>query len=257
MGFFEKIKSGLSKTKQNMAASWNSMIADFSGENEEFFDELLQKGDLLHIVFGSGMTSSINGALGAAEVMQKKYPDRKLIVIDSTCSSSGYGMLVDGAADMRDAGKSMEEVEAWILDHRLRIHHQFFSTDLTYFRRGGRVSGVAATLATVLGICPLMHLNLDGFIIAYGKARGKMAAMKETLRVMETHAENGLDYSGKCWISHSHCIEEAEKMKKLILERFPNVKTVEIFDIGTIIAAHTGPGTVATFFFGDNRINDH
>ena len=118
----------------------------------EFFEKQLQKGDLLHLAFGSGMSASVNNAMRAAEQLREKYPNRKIIVVDSLCSSSGYGLLMDYAADMRDAGATIEETEAWLLENRNHVHHQFFSTDLTFFRRSGRVSGAAATLATILGL---------------------------------------------------------------------------------------------------------
>ena len=132
----------------------------------EFFTKLLEQGDVLHIAFGSGMTKSVQGAEAAAEKLRKQFPDRKLIVIDSLCSSSGYGLLVDGAADLRDAGKSLEEVAAWTDKMRHRVHHQFFSTDLKYFRRSGRMSGATATVASILNICPILRLNDEGRIIA-------------------------------------------------------------------------------------------
>ncbi len=224
---------------------------------EEFFEEQIQKGDVLHIAFGSGMTPSVTHALEAAEIIRAKYPDRKLTVIDSLCSCSGYGLLVDIAADMRDAGASMEEVEKYLLENRQGVHHQFFSTDIKYFRRSGRVSGAAATVATILGICPIMRLDDKGRIIAYDKVRGKKAAIEKTVDAMQAHARGGRDYSGKCFISHSNCIEDAETLKEAIESRFPNISGgVRIFDIGTIIASHCGPGTVAVYFLGDDRVPD-
>ena len=110
----------------------------------DFFEEQLKKGDLLHIAFTSGQSGSVHNAFLAAEELRQKYPDRKLIVIDSLCSSSGYGLLVDSAADMRDAGRSIDEVAQWVLDNRNTVHHQFFSSDMTQFRRTGRVSGAAS-----------------------------------------------------------------------------------------------------------------
>lgn len=221
---------------------------------EEFFDEQLKKGDLLHIAFGSGMTQSVVNAYRAAENMREKYPDRKIIVIDSLCSSSGYGMLVDYAADMRDSGSTIKETEKWVLDNCLKIHHQFFSTELDHYRRSGRMSGATAMIATILGICPIMRLDDKGKIIAYSKVRGKASAIKMTLDTMKKHAQGGKDYSEKCWICHSKCPEDAEKTKEALKERFPKIKgDIKICDIGTIIASHCGPGTVAVFFLGDER----
>ena len=220
----------------------------------EFFTELLEKGDVLHIAFGSGMTPSVKNAMAAADALRKDFPNRKIIVVDSLCSSSGYGLLVDGAADMRDRGCTMEEIEQWLLNNRQKVHHQFFSTDLKYFRRSGRVSGATATIGSILNICPIMRLDDTGHIIAYDKVRGKKRAIQRTIQEMEKHAENGLQYSGKCWICHSNCLADAQETKEVIRQKFPNISgDIRICDIGTIIASHCGPGTVAVFFFGDER----
>lgn len=228
-----------------------SQINEFA--YEEFFEDLVQRGDVLHIAFGSGMSNSVANAQKAAQLVRERHPERKLLVIDSLCSSSGYGMLVDYAADLRDGGASMEEVAQWVMENRNRVHHQFFSTDLKYFRRGGRVSGPAATIGAILNICPIMRLNDEGRIIAYDKVRGKKAAIRTTVERMVQHAEGGTDYSGKCFICHSNCLSDAEQTRQTILERFPRLPEVRIFDIGTIVASHSGPGTVAIFFLGDER----
>lgn len=225
---------------------------------EEYFDGLLQKGDVLHIAFGSGMTPSVKNAAEAAESLCKKYPERKITVIDSLCSSSGYGLLVDEAADMRDKGYSMEEIALWVTNHRKNVHHQFFSTDLKYYRKSGRISGSAATLGAILNICPIMRLDDTGHIIAYDKVRGKQNAIRRTLAVMEEHAVGGARYSGKCWICHSNCPEVAEETRKALKKSFPKISgEIKICNIGTIIASHCGPGTVAVFFFGDERAPYH
>ena len=220
----------------------------------EFFERLLQKGDLLHIAFTSGQSGSVHNAFLAAEELRQKYPDRKLIVIDSLCSSSGYGLLVDSAADLRDQGKSLEEVEQWVLAHRNRVHHQFFSSDMTQFRRTGRVSGAAATVATVLNICPIMRLDDTGSIKAYSKVRGKKKAVEVTVETMAQCAEGGADYDGKCFVCHSQCPQDAQLLIDAIEQRFPRLKgRIRLCDIGTIIGSHAGPGTVAVFFYGNER----
>lgn len=221
---------------------------------ESFFEAQLQKGDLLHIAFGSGMTQSVQNAVQAAQTLRQRYPNRRLEVIDSLCSSSGYGLLVDYAADLRDAGRSMDEVIDWVMTHRQRIHHQFYSTRLDFYRRSGRMSGPTAMLATILNICPIMRLDDRGRIIAYGKVRGKVNAVKTTVDTMEAHAEGGRGYTGKCFICHSNCLEDAEKTRDAVRARFPLISgDIRICDIGTIIASHCGPGTVAVFFVGDER----
>lgn len=220
----------------------------------EFLEENLKKGDVLHIAFGTGMTQSVRNAERAAEELREKYPERRIIVIDSLCSSSGYGMLVDYAADLRDEGKSIDEVAEWVMAHRQKIHHQFFSHQLDYYRRSGRMSGPTAMLATILNICPIMRLDDGGRIIAYDKVRGKARAIQTTLDIMEQHAEGGIHYSGKCFVCHSNCLEEAEMTKAALQARFPNISgEIRICNIDTIIVSHCGPGTVAVFFMGDER----
>lgn len=220
----------------------------------DFFEKLLQTGDVLHIAFTSGQSGSVHNAFLAAEELREKYPDRKLVVIDSLCSSSGYGLLVDCAADLRDEGKSLDEVAQWVLDNRNKVHHQFFSSDMTQFRRTGRVSGAAATVATVLNICPIMRLDDTGSIKAYSKVRGKKKAVEVTVDTMEQHAQGGRDYDGKCFVCHSDCPEDARMTIQAIEDRFPKLKgKIRLCDIGTIIGSHSGPGTVAVFFLGDER----
>ena len=159
----------------------------------DFFEEQLKKGDLLHIAFTSGQSGSVHNAMTAGKLLQEKYPDKKIVVIDSLCSSSGYGLLVDTAADMRDSGATLEETAQWVLDNRNKVHHQFFSSDMTQFRRTGRVSGAAAMVATIMNICPIMRLDDKGAIKAYGKVRGKKKAVEATVNAMEEHAQGGRD----------------------------------------------------------------
>lgn len=221
---------------------------------EEYFEDLLKRGDVLHIAFGSGMTGAVQNAFRAAERLREKYPERRLTVVDSLCSSTGYGMLVDMAADMRDGGSTIDEVADRITEIRHRIHHQFYSTDLSYFRKSGRISGASAVIGTALGICPLMRLDDKGRIIVFGKIRGKRNAIAETVRQMSLHAEGGTDYRGKCYICHSGSPEEAEQTKVAVEAAFPQLKgAIRIWEIGTIITCHCGPGTVAVFFVGDKR----
>ena len=206
-----------------------------------FFEQLLQKGDLLHIAFTSGQSGSVHNAFLAAEELRQKYPDRQLVVIDSLCSSSGYGLLVDSAADLRDAGKALDEVAQWVLD-------------MTQFRRTGRVSGAAATVATVLNICPIMRLDDTGSIKAYSKVRGKKKAVEVTVDTMEQCARGGRDYDDKCFVCHSQCPEDAQLVIDAVEQRFPKLKgKIRLCDIGTIIGSHAGPGTVAVFFYGNER----
>ena len=219
-----------------------------------FFEKLLQKGDLLHIAFTSGQSGSVHNAMLAAKELQVKYPERKLIVIDSLCSSSGYGMLVDTVADLRDEGKSIEEAAQWVRENRNTVHHQFFSSNMTQFRRTGRVSGAAAMVATIMSICPIMRLDSAGAIKAYGKVRGKKKAVETTIEAMAKHAQGGENYDKRCYVCHSQCPEDAQMLIDGLEARFPRIKgKIRLCDIGTIIGSHSGPGTVAVFFYGDER----
>lgn len=221
----------------------------------EFFEPFLKEGkDILHIVFSSGLSGSYNSACIARDTLSEQYPDNKIYLVDSLAASSGYGLLVDTAADMRDSGKTAEEIVAWLEENKLNLHHWFFSTDLTSYIRGGRVSPVAGFFGTMLKICPLLNVNDEGKLIPRQKCRGKSKAIDEIVAQMVAHAEGGLDYSGKCFISNSACLADAEVVASRVEETFKNLNgKVMINNIGTVIGSHTGPGTVALFFYGDKR----
>lgn len=226
------------------------------GQYTEFFEPYLKNGrDVLHIAFSSGLSGSYNSARLAAEELSAKYPDRKLYVIDSLAASTGHGLVIDKAADLRDEGKSIEEVRDWLEANKNRAHHWFFSTDLTFYIRGGRVSKTAGAIGTILGICPLLNVNDEGKLIPREKIRGKKKVIRRIVEMMEEHAENGTDYDGRVFISNSDCYEDARAVADLIEEKFPKLRQkVEIYDIGATIGSHTGPGTVALFFWGDERV---
>ena len=226
-----------------------------TGEYVELWRPILEGGsDLLHLTLSSGISGTYGSAVIAAEQMREEFPNRKIVVIDSLAASSGYGMLVDYVADMRDAGATIEEAEAWVLENRLKVHHWVFSTDLTSFIRGGRISKMSGFFGTALKICPLINVNKEGKLIPREKIRTKKKAEKEMLARMLEHAQGGTSYDGKCAISQSACRSDAEDVRDMIEEQFPALKgKVVINDIGTVIGTHTGPGTVALFFMGDER----
>lgn len=242
--FYAKIKAGAKPvTSQVNTATY-----------EEYFEKISTEKEVLHIAFGSGLSGSADNAFAAAENIMKKYPDRKIVVIDSLCASSGYGLLVDYAIDMKESGKTLEEVRQWVEDYKLNVHHQFYCTDLTFFKRSGRVSAVTSLIGTILGICPLMKLDDKGKIIAYSKAHGKRKALDATFEVMKTEALGGKNYDGKCYINHSNSPETAQILKDKVEEYFPNLKgKVEIFDIGFVVGSHCGPGVTALYFLGSPR----
>lgn len=224
-------------------------------EYEEYFAQFLSQGkDILHLTLSSGISGTFNSANLAKALLEDKYPDRKIYVIDSLAASSGYGLLVDRLAAMRDSGATIDELAAWVEEHKLNLNHWFFSSDLTFFIRGGRISKAAGAVGTVLNICPLMNVDFEGRLIPRYKIRTKKKVIQAIVDKMAEQAEGGTDYSGKCFISHSACEEDAKAVAALVEERFPNLNGhVLINSIGTTIGSHTGPGTVALFFWGQKR----
>ncbi len=220
-----------------------------------FFEPMLKAGqDILHISFSSGLSGESNAAQIAVGELRARYPERRILALDSLGASSGYGLLVDAVADLRDSGATIDEAYAWAQANRLRVHHWFFSTDLTHYKRGGRISATSAVLGTMFNICPLLNMSFDGKLIPREKVRIKKSVINRIVKKMEEHAQGGLEYCGKCFISCSACWDDARAVAALIEERFKKLNgRVMINSVGTVIGSHTGPGTVALFFFGDER----
>ena len=225
------------------------------GEYTEYFEQLLQEGkDILHVEFSSGLSGSYNSARLVVEDLKEKYPDRKIYLVDSLAASSGYGLIMETLADMRDAGKSVEELYQWTEENRLRMHHWFFSTDLTFYIKGGRISKTAGAVGTLLGICPLLNMDNLGRLQPREKIRTKKKVIRRIVEMMEAHAQDGTEYSGKCYICQSACLDDAKAVAALVEEKFPKLQgKVEIYPIGATIGSHTGPGTGAPFFCGGER----
>ena len=224
------------------------------GEYMDHFEKFLAAGqDVLHITLSSGISGTFNSATAAAQVLASQYPERRLVVMDSLAASSGYGLLMAGICQERDKGASLDELIAYIERERLHLNHWFFSTDLQYYVRGGRISKASGFVGGLLNICPLLNVNKEGKLIPRTKCRGKRKAIETIVQRMEEHARDGHDYDGPVYLSQSACKEDAEAVVSLIRERFPKVGEISIFNIGALIGAHTGPGTVALFFWGDER----
>lgn len=224
-------------------------------EFEEYFEPFLQDGfDILHVTLSSGISGVINSANIASQTLSERYPERKIRIVDSLGASSGYGLIMDKLADLRDEGKTIDEVYEWALSHRLNLHHWFFSTDLTFYIKGGRISKTAGVVGGLLNICPLLNMDNTGHLIPRYKIRTKKKVIRAIVEQMEKYAEDGTNYSGKCYISQSACYEDAKEVAELVEQRFPKLNgKVEINHIGTTIGSHTGPGTVALFFWGTER----
>lgn len=220
-----------------------------------YFRPFLEQGlDVLHVCLSSGITGVLNSANLAKELLMSEFPDRKLYIVDSLAASSGYGLLLDAMASLRDQGMSIDELYQWAEENKLKVNHWFFSTDLTFYIRGGRVSKTAGAIGQLLNICPLLNIDYQGHLIVREKVRSKKRVFKTTVDKMAELAEEGTAYSGKCFMSHSNVPEDAEEVARQIEERFPQLDgKVQINNIGTTIGSHTGPGTIAVFFWGKKR----
>lgn len=220
-----------------------------------YFEPFLKQGkDILHVCLSSGISGVLNSAMVAKAELEEKYPERKIYIVDSLGASSGYGLLMDKLADLRDEGMELDALYAWAQEHKLELHHWFFSTDLKFYIKGGRISKTAGFVGGMLGICPLLNMDDEGRLIPRMKIRTKRKVIAAIVDKMEEYARDGLEYSGKCYISQSACVQDAKEVARLVEERFPRLfGKVEINYVGTTIGSHTGPGTVALFFWGKKR----
>ncbi|MCR5486986.1 MAG: DegV family protein [Lachnospiraceae bacterium] len=243
--FYQAMRDGaMTKTSQPNAE-----------EYEKYFEAFLKEGkDVLHLSLSSGISGAVNSAFIARDMLKERYPDRKLYVVDSLAASAGFGLFLDQLADLRDQGMSIDELYEYAEKNKRQVNHWFFTSNLTYLVRGGRVSKVSGFFGNMLNICPLLNVNSEGRLIPREKIRTKKKVIRRTVEMMKEHARGKTDYDGKCYISQSDCIEDAKEVAALIEEAFPKLQgKIEIYDIGTTIGSHTGPGTVALFFWGDER----
>ena len=220
---------------------------------KEIFLACLSKGqDVLYLAFSSGLSGTCNsGRIAAAEIEEEQlYPDRKITVIDTLSASLGEGLLVHKAVQMKEAGKSMEEVAAWVEEHKLHLCHNFTVDDLFHLHRGDRVSKATAILGTMINIKPLLHVDDEGHLIAIGKVRGRKKSLSALVDRMGEQMK-GFENT-EVFISHGDCLEDAKYVEKLVRERF-GIEQFVIHEVGPTIGAHSGPGTMALFFMGNPR----
>ena len=217
----------------------------------EKMDGVLAQGlDVLTITFSSGLSTTYQSAVIAANELKEKYPDRKIFVVDSLAASLGQGLLVWYACKMKDAGMTIEELAAWVENNRLNLCHWFTVDDLMYLKRGGRVSAATALVGTMLQIKPVLHVDDEGHLINVAKTRGRKASI-QALAQKAGELGEGFDNS-TMFICHGDCIEDAEYLAELLKEKC-GVKEVFIGYTGAVIGSHSGPGTLALFFLGKHR----
>ena len=206
--------------------------------------------DVLVLAFSSGLSTTYQSAVIAAEELGEKYPDRTIRVVDTLSASMGEGLLVWYACKKRDEGLSLEELYQWVLENRLHLCHWFTVDDLMYLKRGGRISAATALVGTMLQIKPVLHVDDEGHLTNMTKARGRKAAMDALVRKAQELGE-GFDNS-TMFISHGDCREDAEYLAQQLKEKC-GVKEVVISYVGAVIGSHSGPGTLALFFLGQHR----
>jgi len=206
--------------------------------------------DALVIAFSSGLSTTYQSAVIAAEELQEKYPERKIRVVDSLCASLGQGLLVWYACQKRDAGMSLDDLTAWLEENKFRLCHWFTVDDLMFLKRGGRVSAATALVGTMLQIKPVLHVDDEGHLINVSKARGRKASIDALAKKL---GELGLEgENSTVFISHGDCIEDAQLLQTMLQEKY-GVKEVIIGYVGAVIGSHSGPGTLALFFLGSKR----
>lgn len=239
--FYDRMREGqVAKTAAVNSTSFVSM-----------FEEIIKEGkDVLYLGFSSGLSTTYNSARLAAEELGKIYKDAKIIVVDTLAASAGEGLLVRLAVDKKNEGATIDEAAEFARNIRLNVCHWFTVDDLVYLKRGGRISAAAAFFGNVIGIKPVLHVDNEGHLVNVMKVRGRRSALAT---MAEKFAELALDKeNGKVFISHADCQKDVDELSKMISEKCgPSVEIVT--DVGPVIGAHSGPGTLALFFVGKER----
>ena len=239
--FYDKMREGgIAKTSAINADTF-----------EKEFEKYLAEGkDVLYLGFSSGLSATFHSGCLAAVALREKYPDRKILVVDSLAASAGFGMLVYLTAKERDKGATIEEAAAYAESVKLNMCHWFTVDDLEYLKRGGRVSPAVAVFGNKLGIKPVMHVDNDGHLINVSKVRGRKNAISALAKAL---GESAIDPAGgPVFISHGDCQADVDALVQ-ILKKDYNAEVELVTDVGPVIGAHTGPGVLALFFVGKER----
>ena len=239
--FYDMLRAGKEASTSLLNAEY------FKEQVRPFLDEGL---DILYLCFSSALSASYNSVLMAKPELEEEYPGRKVIIVDTLAASLGEGLIVYHAVQRKKEGLSLEDVAKWTEENKLRIAHWFTVDDLHHLKRGGRLSGAAAMVGTMLNIKPVLHVDSEGRLMPVDKIRSR----KKSLEALVTRMENmAIDPQNQTiFICHGDVLEDAKYVEKLVRERM-NVKNIYINDIGPVIGAHAGPGTVALFFYANER----
>lgn len=206
--------------------------------------------EILYIGFSSGLSGTYNSGLTAAKTVMAENPDVRILTVDSLSATLGQGMLIDRAVELRDQGKSINEVAQWVETNKLHTAHWFTVDDLNFLKRGGRITASAAWFGTALKIKPVLHVDNEGKLIAMEKKIGRKKALA---RIAEIVKETGIaPAENTIWISHGDCLDEVEEIMEMITAETGATKFV-VTTLGAVIGSHAGPGTIAVFFFATAR----
>ena len=239
--FYDMLRAG------ELATTSAVNVAEYTQAVEPILQE---KKDVLILAFSSGLSSTYQASVLAAEELREKYPDRKIYTVDTLCASLGQGLLVYLAVQEQRKGRSIEEVRDWAESTKLNLCHQFTVDDLHFLKRGGRISATTAVVGSMLQIKPVLHVDNEGHLINIGKARGRQASLKALVDKMEkTVTEEGRK---TVFISHGDCRKDAVTVADMVRERF-GTQDIRINFVGPVIGAHSGPGTLALFYLGTER----
>jgi DegV family protein with EDD domain len=239
--FYDKLRNG--------AKSVTSLVN--SEEFIDFFEPILKEGnDILYIAFSSALSGTYNSSIIAKDELLEKYPESKIICIDSKAASAGEGLLVYSAVKKKEDGLSLDELEEWVQEYSPKVCHWFTVDDLNHLKRGGRVSALSATIGTALNVKPILHVDNEGRLIPMEKVRGR----KKSIQTLMEHLDKTImnPEQQDIFIGHGDTLEDAEFLAGLIREKY-NVRNIFINTIGPVVGSHTGPGIIALFFFGKER----
>lgn len=221
----------------------------------EYFEKLLEENkDILHLSLSSGMTGGVQQALMAKEELEKKYQDRKIYIVDSLTATSTEGLILLALNELRKEGKPIEEVYEWALENRKLANAVFFTSDLTYLVRGGRLSKAAGSFGNLLNICPMMESNSEGEIVVIDKIRTKKKAMKALVKKIKERLIEDFPYNNEIIVVHSSNYDDAVDLKETLEEVLEDYKgKIIIYEIGTTVGSHVGPGLVGACFWGEGK----
>ena len=242
--FYDKMRAGsLPTTSQANPEEAATLYESILKENDV---------DILHIAFSSGLSGSFNSCRIAAADVCGKYPDRRIVVVDSLAATLGQGLLVYKAVQLKEAGKNLDEIAVWLEKNKYHLVHNFTVDDLFHLHRGGRLSKTAAIVGTMINLKPVLHVDDEGHLVMLSKVRGRKKSLIGLVDCMEKQLGDWKDKNDIIFISHGDCPEDAQFVADLIKECF-GYENFMIDYIGATIGAHSGPGTVALFYMGDHR----